>query len=98
MTRPDVIAGVDRISHEAIENFIRLAELHLEGKAKSTDDFTTVAFLDDAVVNLRQLLAEHAVVVRALGKALDGWDNERLARIDGGAPLAQSAELRRLLK
>lgn len=63
MTSPEVIAGVARIPYEAIKDFICRAEAYLEGKAKSSDDFTAVAFLEDAVVNLRQLLAEHAIVV-----------------------------------
>ena len=64
MTSPEVIAGVARIPHEAIEDFIRRADEYLESKAESSDDFTAVAFLDDAVVNLRQLLAEYALIAR----------------------------------
>jgi hypothetical protein len=62
VTSPDVIAGVDRISHEAIEDFIRRADKHLDAEADMRP--TTTAFLDDAVMNLRQLLAEHALLTR----------------------------------
>ena len=62
MTSPDVIAGVARISHEAIEDFVRRADEYLDSKAERGDDFTAVSFLDDAVANLRQLLAEYAIV------------------------------------
>ena len=62
MTSPEVIAGAARIPHEAIEDFIRRADEYLESKAESNTDFTAVAFLDDAVVNLRQLLAEYALL------------------------------------
>jgi hypothetical protein len=64
VTRPEVISGVARIPHEAIEDFVRRADEYLERKAERGDDFSVVSLLDDAVANLRQLLAEYAIVKR----------------------------------
>lgn len=62
MISTNVIAGVVRISHEAIEDFVRRADEHIDAGAEADARPSTVAFLDDAVTNLRQLLAEYAAM------------------------------------
>lgn len=63
--RPDVIAGVARIGHDAIEDFIRRAEEHIDGGTETL----TSRLLDDAVMNLRQLLAEFSEHAKKSGSS-----------------------------
>lgn len=92
--KPDVIAGVARIPHDAIEAFIREAEAHLD----NTEESATSRMLEDAVMNLRQLLAEHAEVRRetadraSLARALNDLESAK-ARVERDAE-ARARELR----
>ena len=73
------IGGVPRISHEAILAFVERVEPLVEeadeklsgGLALAVDTRQLVAYLSDAVTNLRQLLAERVQAARGL--AMEPW-------------------------
>ena len=94
MKSSEVIAGVPRVPHDAIEDFVRRAEALLDSRAESDADFSL--FLDDAVVNLRQLLAEHAIIAREQKAALGSLHKllKQIEKTGGWLSMEQQADLR----
>ena len=98
--RPDVIAGVHRISHEAIDLFVECAEAWLdEHETARTDD--AQAYLVDAVTNLRQARAEYDAalltgdereVLRSIREQIVAVTNLRQVRVECDAALLTEDE------